>query len=485
VSRITASRFTVSRFIVSRPYDVIIIGAGAAGLAAAAELAPSGRSLLLLEARDRIGGRVWSRTEAGLPVPIELGAEFIHGRPAATLSLMRKSGIAALDAPIVRSAIQRGRLDPRRDDLFAEIQQVMRRHAGALAKKDMSFDAFLARAARGLSEEARTFARMRVQGYEAADPARASARAIAEGWAGEGAANAGHFRPAGGYGALLDSLAGALGGGADLRLRSIVRAVRWKRGSVEVEGTLRDEGGGMRDEGASVQVRDAKRAVFRVVARRAIVTLPLGVLQLAAGARGAVRFTPALEAKRNALKRLASGAVIKVPLLFRTAFWEELDGARYRDVSFFHSPEAPFPTFWTALPERAPLLNAWAGGPKATRLTGKTAREIVRQAVASLESIFGQAGIEGLLQAAWVHDWQKDPYARGAYSYVAVGGHTAREALAAPLSDTLYFAGEATDSGGEHATVAGALQSGARAARQVMSDEGRVSRDECRASRDE
>lgn len=467
-------------------YDVVILGAGAAGLAAAAELAPSGRRVLVLEARDRIGGRVWTREVSGLPVPVELGAEFIHGRPAATFALMRKAGIGPVDAPIVRSAVQRGALAPRRDDLFSEVQRVMRRHAAALARKDVSVETFLARAAHGLSEEAQTFARMRVQGYEAADPARASARAIAEDWGGEDAGNAGHFRPAGGYGPLLAALAGSLSGTVELRLSAAARAVRWKNGSVEVEGTqLRDEGGGMRDEGGKTRDegggmreegsrsrrRRKREELFRVTARRAIVTLPLGVLQLAPGARGAVRFTPALGEKRSAFKGLASGSVIKVPMLFRAAFWEELDGARFRDVSFFHAPAAPFPTFWTALPERVALLNAWAGGPNAARLSGKPAREIVRQAVQTLESLFGQAGIEGLLQAAWVHDWQKDPRARGAYSYVRVGGHGARKALAAPIRDTLYFAGEATDFEGEHGTVAGALRSGARAAREVMRDQ--------------
>jgi monoamine oxidase len=389
-------------------------------------------------------------------------------------------------------------MGPRPDGIEAEVRRVLRRHEPALKRKDMSFEAFLARVAREMSAEAVSFARMRAQGYEAAEPARLSARAVAEEWGEEGASRGGtgapnlfgdvtpgdarahdtvayntstdlpecaqppgHLRPAGGYGALLDSLARSLGSAVEVRLRGVVRAVRWKRGEVEVAGAT-----SMADGGS----RMAKGSGFRVTAKKAIVTLPLGVLQLAPRARGAVRFSPALASKRRPLKRLVAGSVIKVPLLFRSAFWEELDGGRYRDASFFHSPGTLFPTFWTAAPERAPLLNAWAGGPNALRLTGKNTREIVHEAVRCLETMFGHDGIDGLLQAAWVHDWQTDPYARGAYSYVGVGGHGARKALAAPLARTLYFAGEATDFEGEPATVAGALQSGLRAAREVLRD---------------
>jgi len=471
------SRLTMSRTIKSRTFDVVILGAGAAGLAAAVELARSGRSALVLEARERIGGRVWSLDVPGLPVPVELGAEFIHGHPAATLSLMQKASIAAVDAPIVRLAVRDGKLRPRGEDLYGSIQRILRRHLGALERRDVSFESFLARGRHRMSTEARAFARMRVQGYDAADPARASARAIAEEWSAEGAASSGHFRPQGGYGALLATLAGGLRGSrVELRLQSVVRAVRWKRGAVEVEGTTtKDEGGRTKrktpllPEEGSPQSGGGGGRDFLVAARRAIVTLPLGVLELPPRAQGAVRFTPPLTEKRPALEGLASGAVIKAALLFRTPFWEELDAARYRDVSFFHSPEAAFPTFWSALPERAPLLIAWAGGPNAARLSGAATPEIVRQAVTSLESVFGaRAGIEERLAAAWVHHWQQDPFARGAYSYVAVGGHGARRALAEPLRDTLYFAGEATDYEGEHGTVAGALQSGERAARELL-----------------
>jgi monoamine oxidase len=207
---------------------------------------------------------------------------------------------------------------------------------------------------------------------------------------------------------------------------------------------------------------------FKAVARRAIVTLPLGVLQLPARSAGAVRFAPSLTAKREALKLLAPGPVLKVLLRFRSAFWEELDGGRYRDVAFFHPRQAPFPTFWTALPVRTPLLVAWAAGPKATRLAGAEKPEIIEAALESLASLFGKrAKIEELLESAWVHDWQSDPYARGAYSYVVVGGDKAREDLAKPLLGTLFFAGEAADAG-EAGTVEGALRSGERAGREVL-----------------
>src|SRR5687767_5606006 len=77
--------------------DVVVIGAGASGLAAASELAYRGRSALLVEARERIGGRIWSHREPGLPVAVELGAEFIHGKPETVFSLLEKAGSAAVD----------------------------------------------------------------------------------------------------------------------------------------------------------------------------------------------------------------------------------------------------------------------------------------------------------------------------------------------------------------------------------------------------
>jgi monoamine oxidase len=192
------------------------------------------------------------------------------------------------------------------------------------------------------------------------------------------------------------------------------------------------------------------------------------VLRQPAADSGVVRFIPALDEKRPALEKLVSGPVLKLSLRFRKAFWEELDGGRYQDASFFHSAATAFPTFWTSLPLRAPLLTAWIGGPKAARLSSAPTSEIVRQALESLSAIFGRrAHSQFELEAAYLHNWQADPFSRGAYSYIAVGGGQARDGLAAPLEETLFFAGEATDTHDEAATVTGALQTGDRAAREV------------------
>ena len=405
-----------------------MIGAGAAGLAAAHELANAGRSVLVLEARDRVGGRCWTRRIPGLEIPIELGAEFIHGEAKVTHALLKKAGLAAVDSVREQRFLEHGRL--RRINAFTEAQRAAKQALGL--QRDVSVAAFLARLR--LPAKTKDFARMMVEGFDAADPRRVSMRSIAEEWGG-GELGASQPRPQGGYGALFHWLANAVvASGAQLRLGAPVTKVQWRAGAVSVSGAFLGER-------------------FSAQAKRAIVTVPLGVLQA-----GPLRFAQ----KRAALRKLASGPVIRVAMRFHRAFWEK----RADGVAFFHSREAPFPTFWTPLPLRAPLLTAWAGGPKAARLTGASTRKLVDAALASVESIFGK-GPRALLAAAYAQDWMHDPYSRGGYSYVLTGGMGAREELAAPVDDTLFFAGEATDSE-EPGTVAAALASGQRAAREAL-----------------
>lgn len=431
------------------PHDVIVIGAGAAGLAASRALADRGRNVLLLEARDRVGGRVWSDAGAA-DGPIELGAEFVHGEPDVTLDLLREAGGCVEAVEGDHQVAEGGRIEPlgrRAESLKALLERAKRVTA------DESAATFLARDAAEDSRRqyAADWARRLVEDFDGADTRRAGVRTLAEEWSGDTAAQSAVGRPRGGYATLIDHMTRALDPTrVELRLGCAVRAVRWRRGRVEVDVE-----------------RDGRAETCR--ARAAVITLPLGVLQAADDDPAAVRFDPPLDAKRAALAGLAMGSALKVVLRFREPFWETIEGGRWRDVSFFHQAEPGFRTFWTALPRRATWLNAWVGGPRAVELAHGSDESIVARAVESAQAVFGgRVDVRSLLVETRLHNWDADPHSRGGYSYVCVGGGEARKALAEPLEETLFFAGEATDDAGEAATVAGAIASGQRAAREVI-----------------
>src|SRR4051794_12885728 len=426
-------------------WDVVIIGAGVSGLSAASELRKSGLSILVLEARDHIGGRAWTRHEPGLSAPVELGAEFIHGRVPETFELLHEVGKAALDTSGAHWTLRDGQLVQNTENLFGDIQNALER-SQILNKPDVSFQSWLDGSDQyGLSKEAATMAKAFVEGFDAADPAKVSAHFVAREWGAGGMLDSPQFRPLGGYSSVLSALAGSLErDNIRLQLQTVVKQVRWKRGSVEIDVARFDES-------------------YTVKATAAIITLPLGVLQA-----GTVGFEPALREKKQALEALVFGPVLKLSLRFRTAFWEELDDRKYAGASFFHSAETAFPTFWTTLPLRAPLMTAWIAGPKAAHLSTREMPHIVGRALESLSTVFGgrpQSKLE--VEGGYLHNWQTNPFSLGAYSYIGVGGADARRVLAAPLEDTLFFAGEATDEG-EAATVGGALQSGARVAKEIL-----------------
>ncbi len=429
--------------------DVIIIGAGAAGLAAAAALGHMGHSVWVLEARDRIGGRIWTRAAPGLRAPVELGAEFIHGDSPETREWLHNVGGTAIDTAGEHWSVVGGRLQQRTESLLAQVRAVL--DAGdVLSRPDTTLESFLAGdGGRDLSEEARSMARAFVSGFDAADPERVSLHSIAQEWSTGGMLDSSQSRPSGGYGTVLLALRGALDPAhVHLQLQTLVTEVRWGDRSVEVTGRRLGQ-------------------PFRAAARKAIVTVPIGVLKLPAQAEGAIRFTPPLAAKQAALDQLLAGPVLKVMLHFRRPFWETQDGGRYGDAAFFHAPGNVFPTFWTTLPVRTSLLNAWVGGPSAARLSELSDEEIARHALDCAAAALSRPKGELELEAAYVHNWNRDPLARGAYSYVTAGGGRARETLAAPLDGALFFAGEATDTTGDATTVTGALRSGVRAALEV------------------
>lgn len=429
--------------------DFIVIGAGAAGLSAAIELAAAGQSVHIIEARDRIGGRILTRHDPDVPIPIELGAEFIHGAAPAIMEWLARSNQSHCDASQSRWRSINGQLSSAKD-----VFENMKRGLASIKrpKSDLPFAAFLDRfAGRHLSKSSRAFARMLVEGFDAADSTRVSTLEILDEWGGTSAADAPTFRPTNGYAALISALAAALPRDrTQLHLNTVAQDILWQPGRVQVNATRL---------GMPVEL----------IAPRVVITLPLGVLQMPPHLPGGVRFEPVLKQKQRALSQLASGPVIKVILKFDCAFWETLDEGKYRNGAFFQAPGRPFPTFWTSLPVRSSTLVAWTAGPNAANLAGKSQQEIIGLALECVSDIFGRrAPVSKRLIGAYLHDWQADPFACGAYSYVIAGGRGARKRLAQPIADTLFFAGEATDFEGEAATVSGALHSGKRTAQFAL-----------------
>ena len=435
---------------------IAVIGAGAAGLAAASSLHEAGVEFAVLDARDRIGGRVFTHRDPLTGIPIELGAEFIHGRAGDLETVLRAAGLRSIEVDGPRWTASRGRLR-KADDFWDRLDRVL----GRLKPRgnDESFQSFLDRRPGGprLASD-RRLARQYVQGFHAADPRLISVQALtADGSPGDDVREQRIGRVLGGYDRVTAWLAAPFP--HRVRLGAVVTRVEWEPGAVRVH------------------VSDAAgRAPAVVEARAAIVTVPLGVLRAAPGEAGVIEFDPALRDKEQALAALASGSVVRVAFRFQERFWaseslarkagtEELD-----TLSFLHTSDDDFAVWWTAHPMRVSVAVAWCGGPRARRLARLSPEAIQDRAAASLARQMGlpPGRVHRLIDGMWMHDWEHDPFARGAYSYQAVGGAEAPASLARPLRRTLFFAGEAADPGGRTGTVHGAIATGRRAAEEVL-----------------
>jgi monoamine oxidase len=437
--------------------DVVIFGAGAAGLAAARHLSGTGLRVVVLEARGRMGGRVETLRPSDSPLPIELGAEFVHDAAPETLRVADAARLTAFDIPDVHWRKVDGKFESR--DYWGVIARVLAR---VPPRGDRSAAEFLA-SRRRLSPADRALVRSYVEGYHAAPLEAISARSIALEPGDGGSASRQLRLPEG-----QDRLIAWLADGCDPDTTSIRTGTAASRVDWNVRG---------------VRVTDASGRGIRAAA--AVVTVPIGVLQAAAGTCGAIRFVPELPmATRRAIRKLAMGSVVKVILRFRVPFWERdgfleerLRGSKAaRDgtgLVFLHDADARFPTWWTAAPARAPLLTGWAGGPAAAaiRAGGAPPAAAAVEALARLLEM-RRGELEALLASAYSRDWTAEPYSRGAYSYARPGGAAASRALARPVGGRLFFAGEAT-ADDQTGTVAGAIASGRRAAVQVRAALGR------------
>ncbi len=422
--------------------DVIVVGAGAAGLAAAGGLTRAGLRVQLLEARDRIGGRIFSLHEPGLSSAIELGAEFIHGRPPEIFDLLGRAAALADAVSGTDWCFRGGRRCPCDffDDVDGFLSQMQR------TPEDESFLAFTRRSL-GTPAEIKREAIAYVEGFNAAHAEEISVNSLVQAAEAE-AQIEGHraFRVRGGYDFVPRMLLAAADP-ENLRISfgAVVQRVDWRPGRAVL----------------TVQSGGAEHAVS---ASRVLLTLPLGVWQ-----SHAVSFVPALPEKDGALQKLSTGHVVRVTLRFRQSFWER-EPARLSDLRFLFSDDEWFPTWWTDLPLEGTLITGWAPAKSAEQLQGEDEPGVIARAVRTLARLTGtrESELNALLVKAYVHDWLRDPFARGAYSYVRVGGEAAQRQLGEPVADTLYFAGEATHAAGHFGTVHGAIATGQRAAGEIL-----------------
>jgi monoamine oxidase len=419
--------------------EVAIIGAGMAGLAAARVLHAHGVACEVFEATDRLGGRARDLADHPGVLPIELGPEFIHGRPPSTLSL--------LHAARVGFDPTRGGHYRRHQGCVVPVGDIWERFGSLLAaaarqRHDESARAFLER--QQLSPEDIQMFELFVEGFYAAPLGDVSIQSIAEDHSGAAGDDPPQSRVRGGYGVLVAWLVDQLRG-VPIHTSSIVTAIDWTGPHVAIEHGL-----------------------GTAIAERAIVTLPVGVLRA-----DTVALRPGLGEHARALDQLAMGQVVKLVLCLEDAVWHDYAP---RDLGFVHGGETGFPTYWLRSAIDAHQITAWAGGPHATALAGKNIVQIVDAALDGFAALIGMphSKLAAAVRHHHMHDWAADPFALGAYSYTRVGGGEAAALLARPLDGRIWLAGEATDTDYE-GTVAGAIASGTRAAEQILAT-GRAAR---------
>jgi monoamine oxidase len=421
------------------PSHVLVVGAGAAGLMAAHKLAQASKRVTVLEARRRLGGRIWSLPEAKFGYPAAGGAEFVHGAAPLTSALMRTAGL---------------RLEPRGGgSRWNAVAGAFSRDDTPLPHTGRFYDALLALdadlpVARFLetqfaeprfAELRRRITRM-VEGYDAADPERFSTFALREEWTSRGG---GGGRVAGGFGALIDHLAAACGRhGAVIRCGAVVTAIAEENGRIVARC----------EDGTNVE-GDA-----------AILAVPLPLL-------AEIVLPPAARAKAaTAVAGIGYGNVVKILLGFATRWWAAHDGRDLADLSFVFSREAAVPTWWTQYPAPYPVLTGWFAGPKADRVASLSAAELVEMGLASLARMFrlSRDELRRKLVAARAINWGNDRFARGAYSYATPQTPAALRTLKKPDGGALFFSGEALYEGPDIGTVEAALATGHETAQALL-----------------
>jgi monoamine oxidase len=414
----------------------VVVGAGAAGLMTAHQLARAGKRVTILEARDRCGGRIWPLPVEEFGYPAEGGAEFVHGAAPVTRSLMRDAGLSLLPRAGKRWSTGSGALSPE-EPSSPHWERFYR--ALETVTVDLPVAEFLERHfAQPKYERLRRAVTRTVEGYDAADPHRFSTLALREEWMSREEGE--HGRIAEGYGALIGYLeAECRRHGAAIHLDAAVTAID------EVLG------------GIAVRCRDGTV----LEADAAVISVPpplLSEIALPSPAREQVA----------AAGDIGFGNVVKILLRFTTTWWSDGHRSDLGDLSFVVS-DATVPTWWTQYPANHPVLTGWYAGPKADRVSSLGERDFVEMGLTSLADIFdlSPACIRQNLVAARAINWGNDPFARGAYSYATPKTRDAQALLGKPAG-AIFFSGEALYAGPDMGTVEAALASGLETAQTIL-----------------
>ncbi len=416
--------------------DVIIVGAGVAGLAAAQRLTARGARVLILEARNRIGGRVW--TDSRLGFPLEMGAQWIHGtknNPIATMAKQNNLSTRITDFERVTTFNEQGeissrleqeietqfedlteRIDnhPSRDDSSQNLRSTINAVKPSLrlnAMQDRNLEYSIN--ANIEHEYAEDVENLSTRFYDDSDEDQGDDLMLQKGYS---------------------QIPQILARGQEIRFETIVSSVEYNAGGVKIT---------------------TNQGVFE--ATEAIITVPLGVLK-----RGAIKFIPELSAaKTRAISNLGFGVLDKTILRFPKNFWADAEADLIAFIGQTRGQWAE--TYDLSAVTGEPVLVMFNAGSVARGFAKQNETSVVSSALQTLRTMFGKIPEPS---ASLLTRWSNDPLTWGSYSSLQAGSTPADIAgLAAPIG-RLHFAGEAT-SRAHLATVHGALQSGQRAADEI------------------